>query len=238
MEKLNEVILNNKEVIIFDLDGTLIDTMNIWNKVDYLTLKKYKINVSKNKIKEIRDNFLINNSSDDIYLNYSKYLIEKYNLSIDYETFYKERIKMSHKLLNNIKPKSLVLKVLKELRKRNYLLIIATASSNNEIELYKNNKYMKKLFYYFDLVVTADDVKNKKPSPEIYEYILKKIRVKKKKILVIEDSYLGLLSAKNIDIEKVYLENKYAKKDLDLIKRITEYKLKNYLDFFKIINKL
>ena len=238
MEKLNEIILNNKEVIIFDLDGTLIDTMNIWNKVDYLTLKKYKINVSKNKIKEIRDNFLLNNSSDDIYLNYSKYLIEKYNLSIDYETFYKERIKMSHKLLNNIKPKSLVLKVLKELRKRNYLLIIATASSNNEIELYKNNKYMKKLFYYFDLVVTADDVKNKKPSPEIYEYILKKIRVKKKKILVIEDSYLGLLSAKNIDIEKVYLENKYAKKDLDLIKRITEYKLKNYLDFFKIVNKL
>ena len=36
MEKLNKEILKNKEVIIFDLDGTLINTINIWNKVDYL----------------------------------------------------------------------------------------------------------------------------------------------------------------------------------------------------------
>ena len=75
-------------------------------------------------------------------------------------------------------------------------------------------------------------------ASEIYELILKKIRVKKKKLLVIEDSYLGLLSAKNIEIEKVYLENKYSKKDYESIKRISEYKLKNYLDFLRIINNL
>lgn len=97
---------------------------------------------------------------------------------------------------------------------------------------------MKKLLYYFDLVITANDIKNKKPSPEIYEYILKKIRVPKKKLLVVEDSYMGLLSAKNIEIEKVYLENKHSIKDYDLIKRITEYKLKNYLEFYKLINKI
>ena len=238
MEKLNENILRNKEVIIFDLDGTLIDTINIWNKVDYLTLKKYKVNISKKEIQDLRDDFLLNNSNDNIYLNYSKYLVDKYRLSIDYETFYKERIKISHKLLSNIKPKPNVIKTLEALRKRNYLLVIATAASANEIELYKTNKSMRKLFYYFDLIVTADDIKNKKPSPEIYELILKKIRVKKKKLLVIEDSYLGLLSAKNIEIEKVYLENKYSKKDYESIKRISEYKLKNYLDFLRIINNL
>ena len=47
MEKLNTNILKNKEVIIFDLDGTLINTIDIWNKVDYLVLKKHKINISK-----------------------------------------------------------------------------------------------------------------------------------------------------------------------------------------------
>lgn len=238
MEKLNENILRNKEVIIFDLDGTLIDTINIWNKVDYLTLKKYKVNISKKEIQDLRDNFLLNNSNDNIYLNYSKYLVDKYRMSIDYETFYKERIKISHKLLSNIKPKQNVIKTLEALRKRNYLLVIATAASANEIELYRNSKSMRKLFYYFDLIVTADDIKNKKPSPEIYEFILKKIRVKKKKLLVIEDSYLGLLSAKNIEIEKVYLENKYSKKDYESIKRISEYKLKNYKDFLRIINNL
>lgn len=238
MEKLNEIVIRNKEVIIFDLDGTLIDTLDIWNKVDYLTLKKYNIKISASKIQNIRDNYLLSNTEDNIYLKYSKYLVDKYNIAIDYETFYKERIQISNKLLSNIKPKSYVLKTLNELKRRNYLLVLATASTNNEIDLYRNNKYMKKLFYYFDLLVTSNDIKNKKPSPEIYEYILKKIRLNKKKLLVIEDSYMGLLSAKNIDIEKVYLENKHSKKDYDLIKRITEYKLKNYSELYKIINKL
>ena len=238
MEKLNTNILKNKEVIIFDLDGTLINTIDIWNKVDYLVLKKYKINISKKEIQKIRDNYLLNNTNDNIYLNYSKYLVEKYNISIDYETFYKERIKISNKLLSNVKPKQLVLKTLRELKRKNYLLVIATASTNNEIELYKKNNYMKKLFYYFDLIVTNNDIKNKKPNPEIYEYILKKIRLKKKKLLVIEDSYIGLLCANNIGIEKVYLENKYSKKDYNNIKKISEYKLKNYLDFLRIINNL
>lgn len=238
MEKLNENVIKNKEVIIFDLDGTLIDTIDIWNKVDYLILKKYKIKISKKTIQELRDNYLLNNTEDNIYLKYSKYLVEKFKLNIDYENFYKERIKLSNKLLNNIKPKPFVLKTLNELKRKNYLLVIATASTNNEIELYKNNKYMRKLFYYFDLIVTSDDIKNKKPSPEIYEYILKKIRLKKKKLLVIEDSYMGLLSAKNIEIEKVYLENKHSLKDYNLIERITEYKLKNYLDLYKIVYNL
>lgn len=238
MEKLNETVIRNKEVIIFDLDGTLIDTLDIWNKVDYLTLKKYNIKISASEIQNIRDNYLLRNTEDNIYLKYSKYLVDKYNIAIDYETFYKERIQISNKLLSNIKPKSFVLKTLNELKRRNYLLVLATASTNNEIDLYRKNKYMKKLFYYFDLLVTSNDIKNKKPSPEIYEYILKKIRLNKKKLLVIEDSYMGLLSAKNIDIEKVYLENKHSKKDYDLIKRITEYKLKNYSELYKIINKL
>ena len=238
MEKINKEILKNKEVIIFDLDGTLINTINIWNKTDQIILKKHNIFLTKKEIQEIRDNYLLNNTSNNIYLNYSKYLIDKYNLSIDYEEFYKDRINISNKLLKTIKPKPYVLKTLNALKRKNYLLVLATATTNNEIELYRNNKYMKRILYYFDLIVTSDDVNNKKPNPEIYEYILKKIRVAKKKYIVVEDSYIGLLCAKNIDIEKIYLENKHSKKEYNLIKRVSEYKLKNYLDLYKIINKL
>ena len=195
MEKLNKEIIKNKEVIIFDLDGTLINTINIWNKVDYLVLKKYNIKLNKTIIQDIRDNYLANNTEDNIYLKYSKYLVEKYNLNIDYESFYKERITISNKLLKDIKPKQFVLKTLNELKRKNYLLILATSTTNNEIELYKNNKYMKKLFYYFDLIVTANSVKNKKPNPEIYEYTVSKLGIDKKDIMVVEDSTYGIKAA-------------------------------------------
>ena len=161
MEKINKEILKNKEVIIFDLDGTLINTINIWNKTDQIILKKHNIFLTKKEIQEIRDNYLLNNTSNNIYLNYSKYLIDKYNLSIDYEEFYKDRINISNKLLKTIKPKPYVLKTLNALKRKNYLLVLATATTNNEIELYRNNKYMKKILYYFDLIVTSDDVNNK-----------------------------------------------------------------------------
>ena len=60
----------------------------------------------------------------------------------------------------------------------------------------------------------------------------------KNKFIVVEDSHIGLLCASNIGIDKIYLENKYSKKDYDLINRITEYKLNNFLDLYKIIKKI
>ena len=239
MEKLNRRVLLNKEVIIFDLDGTLIDTINIWNKIDKKTLEKYNIkNLKLNDIQNIRDNYLFCNTGGDIYLNYIKHLVKKYNLNVDAETFYKDRNIIKNKLLNKAKIKPYVLKTLKELKRKQYILVLATSSSNNEIEIYKTNKNIRNIFDYFDLIITSNDVKNKKPNPEIYELILKKLRLPKKKFLVFEDSYMGLLCAKNIKIEKVFINNKYSKRDYNIINRITEYKLDNYKELYKLINKI
>ena len=74
-------IFKKKKVIIFDLDGTLIDSINIWNEVDekaVMTLSDNKIH-PKN-IGEFRDEVLANCSSSDIYLEYCEALKNKYNL--------------------------------------------------------------------------------------------------------------------------------------------------------------
>ena len=49
---------------------------------------------------------------------------------------------------------------------------------------------------------------------------------------------MGLLCAKNIKIEKVYLDNKYSKKDLNPINRITEYKLNNFNELYKLLKRI
>lgn len=239
MEKLNEKVLLNKEVIIFDLDGTLIDTINIWNKIDQKTLNKFNIkNIKLNEVQNIKDNYLMCNTEGDIYINYIKYLVKKYNLNVDYETFYKERKIIANKLLLKAKLKPNVLKTLNELKRKQYILVLATSSSNNEIELYKRNKNIRNLFDYFDLIVTSSDVKKKKPNPEIYEFIMKKIRLPKKKFLIFEDSYMGLLCAKNIKIEKVFVNNKYFEKDINAINRITEYKLNKFNELYKLLKRI
>ena len=40
MKRLNLVMFKGKKVIIFDMDGTLIDSVGVWNKVDMALIKE------------------------------------------------------------------------------------------------------------------------------------------------------------------------------------------------------
>ena len=67
MKQLNELDLNTKKYIIFDMDGTLVDTLGIWNQVDYQLIK-----MTSNKeiplsiIQTDKDKFLTENNIGDI----------------------------------------------------------------------------------------------------------------------------------------------------------------------------
>ena len=83
MKKLSELNLKDKKVIIFDLDGTLIDSIGIWNLTDQKLIYNYSgKTIDLDFIQSDRNNFMHNNSSSDIYVAYSEYLINKYDLSI------------------------------------------------------------------------------------------------------------------------------------------------------------
>jgi phosphoglycolate phosphatase-like HAD superfamily hydrolase len=84
MKSLEELRLKDKKVVIFDLDGTLIDSIGVWNMTDQKLIHDYSgIDVELEKVQADRDYFLNNNPSSDIYTAYCEYLINKYGLSID-----------------------------------------------------------------------------------------------------------------------------------------------------------
>ena len=54
MKTLEELKLKNKKVIIFDLDGTLIDSIGIWNMTDQKLIQEYSNKTIKlEKIQEV-----------------------------------------------------------------------------------------------------------------------------------------------------------------------------------------
>ena len=82
MQSLAKLNLKNKKYIIFDMDGTLIDSIGIWNITDKYIIEKYSgITVDLDDIQRERDNFLHSNQDSDIYLAYCTYLIKKYGLA-------------------------------------------------------------------------------------------------------------------------------------------------------------
>lgn len=74
-------MITDKKVVIFDLDGTLLDTMGIWNEIDKQTIMTINNgNIDDIDIGKQRDTKLKEYSKcEDAYLEYCKFLKEKYN---------------------------------------------------------------------------------------------------------------------------------------------------------------
>lgn len=245
MKKLEELDLKTKKYIIFDMDGTLIDSIGIWNRTDQILIERYG-NITKDldDIQVERHDFLHKNLDGDIYLEFCKYLIDKYNFSIkDEHLLLKKRWEMSQEILENeIDYKEDVVELIKKLKEVDFTLILATMSIKIQLDIYfKKNKRMlsqMNMLDVFDYIICQDDVKNKKPNPEIYKKILNRYNANPSECLVFEDSYTGVLASKNAGIEVVNIYDKYADVEREDINKETDYFINNYKEFIDYINFL
>ena len=90
----------------------------------------------------------------------------------------------------------------------------------------------------FDFITTKDNVKSKKPNPEIYNLIMQHYHAKPEECLIFEDSYTGVLASKNAGIEVVNIYDKYADVDRDKINAITDYSIQNYREFINFLESI
>ena len=241
MKSINELDLKNKKVIIFDVDCTLIDSIGIWNKTDSEMIEKYgRIKVDEDIIQRDRDNFLSNNNDKDIYIEYCNYLIEKYNMNITKDEFLKERYgSVQDYFVNKMDYKEYVDKVINKLYSLGYTLCIGTTTTKNQIDTYanKNIKMKEKVDLYkcFDYIVTKEDIKNKKPNPEVYLNILNHYDIDPKYCLVFEDSIAGIKASKSAGIEVVNIYDVYADNDREEIDKLTDYKIDSFKEILDLI---
>lgn len=243
MKNIKDLELKNKKYVIFDLDGTLIDSIGMWNLTDYTLIKRLSgLSIDFDVIQNDRDDFLHNNTSGEIYINYCKFLIDKYNLSIKDEKQLSEYRRELYKEIyeNEIQFKSNVVSLLKKLKESGYILILATMSSKDQIDIYAQSPKLVKeanIKEIFDLITTKDNVTLKKPNPEIYNNIISYFNAQKDECLVFEDSYSGVLAAKNAGVEVVNIYDKYSDKDRNKINTTADYAILDYNEIIDLLEK-
>jgi HAD superfamily hydrolase (TIGR01509 family) len=176
------------KLIIFDLDGVLIDA----RELHYNALNK--------AIAEIDKKFIIN--KEEHLSTYDglptkrklELLTQNKNLSIDtYSKIWGSKQKFTKEIINQeFQYDERICKILKQLKNDGYKLYVA---SNSIRETVKMSLLRKGFLEYIDNYYSNEDVKNNKPKTEIYLKCMIDAEVDPKECLIIEDSYIGRRAA-------------------------------------------
>lgn len=97
-----------------------------------------------------------------------------------------------------------VLQVLDEAARRGYLLAVGSSSDQPWV-----HGHLKRLglFNRFNTIVTADDVQNAKPEPDIFLKVLENLSVEPHNAIVLEDSNNGVVAAHRAGIRAIAVPN-------------------------------
>ena len=178
---MNNNCFKNLDLVIFDLDGTLIDSNGIHNELDIELVRSLGESKDANEIIAEKNDFLKRNKGGDAYLNYCEYLKSKYNSTLSKEEILQYRRNLSKEFLKNVKFKPNADEMTKYLKNKNIPIALATVSRKDDINIYINeNENMKNkcnLKEYFDFILTKDDVVERKPNPEVYNKIINHFKI-------------------------------------------------------------
>lgn len=229
-------VLTGKKVIIFDMDGTLIDSVGIWNQVDEALIGRIRSETAPRpeNVQAQRDEALRRFSkAEEPYMEYCALLKEKYGATQSLEEIHALRYQIAQDFLQNVidyKPGADAL--IRWLKERGYTLVIATTTKRSNMDVYRtrNPGIMGKanIDDYFDRVYTREDAREIKPNPEIYLRVIKELGVSAEECLIFEDSLIGIEAAKNAGIQSVAVYDSYSDGERDQINALSDYQVEHY----------
>ncbi len=180
-----------KKYILFDLDGTLLDSMQYHAKAWLEVFSKYGLDFKE----------------EDIYLNEGalefevvKKMFEEKSINITKEQF-EELFKIQKRIFREkyskkVKPFPEVPDLLQELKKQGKELALVTSSHQEIFE----EVFPVSLRKFFSLILTGDRTSRRKPHPEPYLKALEALSAGRENALVVENAPAGILSAKSASL--------------------------------------
>lgn len=218
-------MLENIKAVIFDLDGTLVDSMWMWKSIDVEYLGKKGIAVPED-IQAFQEEL-----EGMGFTETAVFFKNRFHIEDSLEEIKKTWILMAEeKYCHEVPLKAGVREFLEELKNRNIAIGI---SSSNSRELIKAVLKAHKIEKYFDCITTCCEVPNSKPTPDVYLKTAEGLQVEPKDCLVFEDVPMGIMAGKNAGMQVCAVEDAYSKRQEADKRRLADYYIE---DYYEVLN--
>jgi len=189
--------------VIFDMDSVLADTGPIHYESWVKLAKQIGVKFSKRFFNLTFGQQSISITRELVGPKIKQEVVEKWaNLK---ELYYREMVKDELKLLPG------ALDLIKELHARNFKLAVGSSGPPENVDLLLSTLNIKD---YFDVIITAAEVKNGKPAPDVFLIAAEKLNIKVDNCLVIEDAPVGITAARKAGMKVIALRTTHCNVDL------------------------
>ena len=207
---------------IFDMDGTLLDSMHIWDHFGTRFLRDMGVEPDPDtedrvKVMTVRE--------------CARYFRERYHLPQSEQ----ELVDMTHDRVNHfytseVRPKPDVEKFLSLLKMEGVWMYVATATDRTQAEAALRHTG---LLDYFRGIMTCTEAGVGKESPVIFEKCLTRLRCRKEECVVFEDALHAIQTAKSAGFRVAAVYDPSAEADQPEIRRLADYYISSSGDWLK-----
>ncbi len=192
-------MLDGVDAVIFDMDGTIVDSMWIWKGVDNDFFDHYQIEPGGYDDSEI----------DGLgFTETAEFFKDRYGMEESVEEikdFWNDMALEKYRAQTELKPG--VRELLSLLRSRGIRIGISTSNSRFLVDAFLS---CRDVTDYFEAITTVCDVNRGKPAPDVYLATAAKLGVPPEHCLVFEDIPMGIRAGKNAGMRVCAVEDSYS----------------------------
>ena len=215
-------ILNQFDAVIFDMDGTLVDSMWVWEEIDQDFFRNRGMEFPEDLHKEIEGMS---------FTETAEYFVRTYQMAETVEEVKEIWNRMAIEKYRSKTPlKPGALEFLDILKRNGIRTGIATSNSNLLVDVFLKARKLERMI---DAVTTSCDVKRGKPAPDVYLTTARKLEADPAGCLVFEDLPMGILAGKNAGMVTCAVEDPYSAELREEKKRLADYYIADFTDMME-----
>ena len=214
--------LAKADAVLFDLDGTLVDSMWMWKKIDVEYLGRFGYSCPSD-LQKIIEGMSFSETAE--------YFKTRFQIPDSIEEIKQAWVQMSiEKYRNEVPLKPGALQLLQYLKQSGKKAGIATSNGREMVDAVLESLGITS---YFQVIATACEVPFGKPAPDIYLEVARRLQAKPDRCMVFEDVPAGILAGKRAGMTVCAVEDEFSAAMRKEKQELADFYIQDYRELFK-----